>query len=216
MQYPYTYHSENLEHREEFWNIVTHALGFIISIPATIHLIVIALRNQNNLQLLSFAIFGGSLILLFLMSTLLHGVTLKYKFLFARFDHAAIYILIAGTYTPFLLLAIGGKLGAILLITIWLLAIFGVCIKFFWFEGFEKLSVFFYIFMGWLILFAIKPMYQYLGLQGFIILFLGGVLYTFGTIFYAWRSLPYGHAIWHLFVLAGCAAMYYCVLHYLT
>lgn len=198
--------------REEIWSALTHGFGLVISIPA---LIVLIVQSSTTLQTTTVSIFGASLILLFLASTLLHSMPFKYKYIFAKLDHSAIYILIAGTYTPFLLLAVGGKLGLVLLITIWTLAIIGVFVKFFFFTTFEKLSTFAYIAMGWLIIFAAKPVYLHLGFEGFMILVSGGLWFTVGTIFYAWRSLPYNHAIWHLFVIMGCVTMYYCVLVYL-
>lgn len=198
--------------REEIWSALTHGFGLVISIPALIILIV---QSSTALQTTTVSIFGASLILLFLASTLLHSMPFKYKYIFAKLDHSAIYILIAGTYTPFLLLAVGGKLGLVLLITIWTLAVIGVFVKFFFFTTFEKLSTFAYIAMGWLIIFAAKPVYLHLGFEGFMILVSGGLWFTVGTIFYAWRSLPYNHAIWHLFVIMGCVTMYYCVLVYL-
>lgn len=200
------------ELREEIWSALTHGFGLLISIPA---LIILILQSTTALQITTVSIFGASLILLFLASTLLHSMPFKYKYIFAKLDHSAIYILIAGTYTPFLLLAVGGKLGLVLLITIWTLAVIGVFVKFFFFTTFEKLSTFAYIAMGWLIIFAAKPVYLHLGFEGFMILVSGGLWFTVGTIFYAWRSLPYNHAIWHLFVIMGCVTMYYCVLVYL-
>ncbi|HEY9570373.1 MAG TPA: hemolysin III family protein [Metalysinibacillus sp.] len=200
------------ELREEIWSALTHGFGLLISIPA---LIILILQSTTALQITTVSIFGASLILLFLASTLLHSMPFKYKYIFAKLDHSAIYILIAGTYTPFLLLAVGGKLGLVLLITIWALAVVGVFVKFFFFTTFEKLSTFAYIAMGWLIIFAAKPVYLHLGFEGFVILVSGGLWFTVGTIFYAWRSLPYNHAIWHLFVIMGCVTMYYCVLVYL-
>lgn len=200
------------ELREEIWSALTHGFGLLISIPA---LIILILQSTSALQITTVSIFGASLILLFLASTLLHSMPFKYKYIFAKLDHSAIYILIAGTYTPFLLLAVGGKLGLVLLITIWTLAVIGVFVKFFFFTTFEKLSTFAYIAMGWLIIFAAKPVYLHLGFEGFVILVSGGLWFTVGTIFYAWRSLPYNHAIWHLFVIMGCVTMYYCVLVYL-
>lgn len=201
--------------REELWNSITHGIGLLISIPALILLVLSGVRNGTAIHVVTFSIFGASLILLFLMSTLLHSMPYKYKHIFAKFDHSAIYILIAGTYTPFLLIAIGGTLGTVLLIIIWALAIMGVFIKFFFFMKFEKISTLFYIGMGWLIIVAAKPVYAFLGFEGFMILVSGGLWFTLGTIFYGWRSLPYNHAIWHIFVLAGCMTMYYCVWVYL-
>ncbi|MGE8037113.1 hemolysin D [Lysinibacillus sp. KCTC 33748] len=201
--------------KEELWNAITHGIGFIASIPALVVLILAAVQTGSALQITTFTIFGTSVIILFLMSTLLHSMPEKYKHFFAILDHSSIYILIAGTYTPFLLIAIGGTLGITLLCIIWSLAILGVIFKCFFINRFEKLSLIFYIGMGWLIIFAVKPVYLFLGFHGFALLLAGGLFYTIGALFYAWRSLPYNHTIWHLFVLAGCGAMYACVYFYL-
>ncbi|MFJ6210243.1 hemolysin III family protein [Lysinibacillus sp. NPDC092081] len=201
--------------KEELWNAITHGIGFIASIPALVVLILAAVQTGSALQITTFSIFGASVIILFLMSTLLHSMPEKYKHFFAILDHSSIYILIAGTYTPFLLIAIGGTLGITLLCIIWSLAILGVIFKCFFINRFEKLSLIFYIGMGWLIIFAVKPVYLFLGFHGFALLLAGGLFYTIGALFYAWRSLPYNHTIWHLFVLAGCGAMYACVYFYL-
>lgn len=197
---------------EELWNAITHGIGLIISIPTCLALILIAVNSGNALQITSYSIFGASLVLLFLMSTLLHSMPEKYKKLFSIFDHSSIYILIAGTYTPFLLLVIKGTLGMVLLSIVWGIAIFGIVFKCLFIHKFEAFSLFLYIVMGWLIIFAIKPLYEYLHFTGFTILFLGGLLFTFGSIFYAWRKIPFNHAIWHLFVIAGCACMVTCVI----
>lgn len=201
--------------KEEIINAITHGFGFIISIPALIILILTGIQNNSVLQITTFSIFGASLILLFLMSTLLHSMPEKFKRFFAILDHSSIYILIAGTYTPFVMIAIGGTLGTVLLCIIWSLALLGIVFKCFFIDRFQVLSLIFYIAMGWLIIFAIKPLYTYLQLNGFMTLLAGGLLFTVGAIFYAWRSLPYNHAIWHLFVLAGCGAMYACIYTYL-
>ncbi|MGE7840410.1 PAQR family membrane homeostasis protein TrhA [Lysinibacillus sp. NPDC093712] len=201
--------------KEELWNAITHGIGLLASIPALVILILTAVQNGSALYITTFSIFGASVIILFLMSTLLHSMPEKYKYFFAILDHSSIYILIAGTYTPFLLIAIGGTLGITLLCIIWALALLGVVFKCFFINRFEILSLIFYIGMGWLIIFAIKPIYFFLGSNGFAFLLAGGLFYTFGAIFYAWRSLPYNHTIWHLFVLAGCGSMYACVYLYL-
>ncbi|MGE7093582.1 PAQR family membrane homeostasis protein TrhA [Lysinibacillus sp. NPDC048646] len=201
--------------KEELWNAITHGVGFIASIPALIVLILTGIQHGSAMHIVTFSVFGASVIILFLMSTLLHSMPEKYKYFFAILDHSSIYILIAGTYTPFLLLAIGGTLGVTLLCIIWTLAILGVLFKCFFINRFEILSLVFYIGMGWLIIFAIKPIYLYLGNHGFSLLLAGGLFYTIGAIFYAWRSLPYNHTIWHLFVLAGCGSMYACIYLYL-
>ncbi|MFD1206136.1 hemolysin III family protein [Sporosarcina contaminans] len=200
--------------KEELWNAITHGIGFLLSIPALVLLILAGVEKGDPLSIVSFTIFGVTMVILFLMSTLLHSMPAKLKRLFSIFDHSAIYLLIAGTYTPFVLVIIGGALGWTLFGIIWGLSIAGILFKAFFIHRYEFVSLIFYIVMGWLILFGIKPLYENLHMAGFILLVAGGVLYTVGAIFYAWRKLPYNHAIWHLFVLAGSAAMYFSVLLY--
>ncbi len=200
--------------REELWNAITHGIALLLSIPAFVFLVLDAVRHGTAIQVVSYTIFGISMFLLFLMSTLLHSMPIKFKHLFSILDHSAIYILIAGTYTPFLLVTIKGVLGWALFGIVWGLAIAGILFKVFFIHRFEFVSLIFYIVMGWLILIAIKPLYIHLTPIGFALLVSGGLLYTFGSIFYAWRKIPYNHAIWHVFVMAGSASMYFCVLLY--
>lgn len=200
--------------REELWNAITHGIALLLSIPALVFLVLDAVRHGTAMHVVSYTIFGFSMLLLFLMSTLLHSMPIKFKHLFSILDHSAIYILIAGTYTPFLLVTVKGVLGWTLLSIVWGLAIAGILFKVFFIHRFEFVSLIFYIVMGWLILIAIKPLYTHLSLAGFALLVIGGLLYTFGSIFYAWRKIPYNHAIWHVFVIAGSASMYFCVLLY--
>lgn len=134
--------------------------------------------------------------------------------MFSIFDHSAIYILIAGTYTPFLLISLQGALGWTLFGIIWGLAILGILFKVFFIHRFEFVSLMFYVLMGWLIIFAIKPLIQSITMAGFWFLLAGGLLYTIGAVFYAWRRIPYNHAIWHVFVIAGSACMYFSILLY--
>ncbi|MFC7687168.1 hemolysin III family protein [Ureibacillus sp. GCM10028918] len=201
--------------KEELWNAITHGIGLFISIPTCVILILLAIQKGSAAQIVSYSIFGASLVLLFLMSTLLHSMPEKYKRFFSILDHSSIYILIAGSYTPFLLIAVDGALGIVLLCIIWAIAVFGVVFKCLFIHKFETFSLILYIAMGWLIIFAIKPLYQFLQFDGFTVLLAGGLLFTFGSIFYAWRKLPYNHAIWHLFVIGGCACLVVCVAVYL-
>ena len=201
--------------KEELWNAITHGVGLFISIPSCVLLILLAVQSGSAIQIVSCSVFGGSLVLLFLMSTLLHSMPEKYKRFFSILDHSSIYILIAGSYTPFLLIAIDGVLGIVLLCIIWSIAVFGVVFKCLFIHRFETFSLILYIAMGWLIIFAIKPIYQFIQFDGLTVLLAGGLLFTFGSIFYAWRKLPYNHAIWHLFVIAGCACLVVCVAFYL-
>lgn len=201
--------------KEEIWNAITHGIGFIASIPITVLLIIHAATIGSAKYIVSYSIFGASLMLLFLMSTLLHSMPFKYKRFFAILDHSSIYVLIAGTYTPFLLIAIEGALGITLLCIIWGIALFGIVFKCFYIDRFEKFSLALYIIMGWMIIFAFKPVYAYLQFEGMLILAIGGLLYTFGSIFFMWRTLPYSHVVWHIFVLAGSGCMVYCIGTYL-
>ncbi|MDN4492683.1 PAQR family membrane homeostasis protein TrhA [Ureibacillus aquaedulcis] len=201
--------------KEELWNAITHGIGLFISIPTCVILILLAVQKGSAIQIVSYSVFGGSLVLLFLMSTLLHSMPEKYKRFFSILDHSSIYILIAGSYTPFLLIAIDGALGIVLLSIIWTIAVFGVVFKCLFIHKFETFSLILYIAMGWLIIFAIKPLYEFLQFDGFTVLLSGGLLFTFGAVFYAWRKLPYNHAIWHLFVIGGCACLVICVAVYL-
>ena len=200
--------------REELWNAITHGIGFALSIPALVLLIISSTDRGTATAVVSFTIFGVSMNLLFLMSTLLHSMPVKLKKLFSIFDHSAIYVLIAGTYTPFLLVTIKGALGWSLFGVIWGLAIAGILFKVFFIHKYEAISLVFYIVMGWLIVSAIKPLYANLPMEGFTLLVAGGFLYTVGSIFYAWRKIPYNHAIWHVFVIAGSASMFFSVLLY--
>lgn len=200
--------------KEEVWNAITHGIGLILTIPALILLILKGIKAGTALHIVSYTIFGVSMLLLFLMSTLLHSMPMKLKKVFSILDHSAIYILIAGTYTPFLLVSIQGTLGWTLFGVIWGLAIIGVTFKVFFINRYDLASIIFYILMGWLIIFAIKPLIQSITMQGFILMLAGGLLYTIGAIFYAWRRIPYNHTIWHVFVIAGNACMFFTVFVY--
>lgn len=201
--------------KEELWNAITHGIGFLLSIPACVILILLAVQSGSVIEIVSYSIFGASLIILFCMSTLLHSMPQKYKKIFSILDHSSIYILIAGTYTPFLMIAIGGALGYILLCIIWAVALFGIVFKSLFIHRFETFSLMLYLAMGWLIILAIKPLYTFLQFDGFSILLAGGIFFSIGSIFYMWRKIPYNHAIWHIFVIAGCACMVTCVAMYL-
>lgn len=200
--------------KEELWNAISHGIGFLLTIPALVILILKGVKAGTALHVVSYTIFGTSMLLLFLMSTLLHSMPVKLKKLFSIFDHSAIYLLIAGTYTPFLLISLRGALGWTLFGIIWGLAILGILFKVFFIHRFEFVSLIFYVLMGWLIILAIKPLIQSITMAGFWFLLAGGLLYTIGAIFYAWRRIPYNHAIWHIFVIAGSACMYFSILLY--
>lgn len=201
--------------KEEIANSITHGIGFLLSIPALVLLIVFAVQSGDPWRIVSFTIFGVTMILLYLFSTLLHSIQYpKVKDFFEILDHSAIYLLIAGTYTPFVLIPLRGELGWTLFGIVWALAILGVVFKFFFVKKFVVLSTILYVIMGWLIVIGIKPLYEFLGTYGFGLLLTGGILYTVGSIFYVLQKIPYFHAIWHVFVLAGSSSIYFCILFY--
>jgi hemolysin III len=192
-------------HREEVASVVTHALGVVLSVIA---LIGMALNARDSaLEMISALVFGGSLVLLYFSSTLYHAVTsVRKKSLMQAFDHACIYLLIAGSYTPVMLISLRGAWGWTLLCIVWFMAIAGVIIKTV-LPGKKDhwLSTVLYIVMGWLAVIAIGPLLRALPAAGVAWLVAGGLSYTLGVIFFVWRKLPYHHAIWHLFVLGGSA-----------
>ncbi|MCQ6275157.1 hemolysin III family protein [Bacillus sp. V3B] len=201
--------------KEEIANSITHGIGFLLSMPALVLLVVFAVQSGDPWRIVSFTIFGVTMILLYLSSTLLHSIQHpKVKYFFEILDHSAIYLLIAGTYTPFVLIPLRGGLGWTLFGIIWGLAILGVVFKFFFVKKFIILSTILYVIMGWLIVIGIKPLYEFLGNYGFSLLLIGGILYTVGSIFYMLQKTPYFHAVWHIFVLAGSSSIYFCILFY--
>ncbi|MGR3764740.1 PAQR family membrane homeostasis protein TrhA [Rossellomorea sp. NS-SX7] len=210
-----TYDFDYSNWKEEIANAITHGIGFILSIPALVMLIIFSVDKGSPWHIVSFSIFGASMILLYLFSTLLHSFKpSKAKNLFAILDHSAIYILIAGTYTPFMLVSVRGALGWTLFGIVWGLAVVGIVFKCYFVQRFQVVSTLFYLVMGWLVIIAVKPLYFSLTGAGFSLLLAGGIMYSIGAVFYVWNKLPYNHAIWHLFVLAGSGCMYFCVLLY--
>jgi hemolysin III len=201
--------------KEEILNAITHGIGALLSIAALVILIVYSSLEGNVWHVVSFTIYGVTMLLLYFSSTLVHSFPEgKIKDLFEICDHASIYLFIAGTYTPFLLVVLKGSLGWTLFSIVWGMAIFGVAFKCFFVKKFLFLSTLFYIVMGWLIVFAWEPLVTSLPGPGIMLLVIGGILYTFGTIFYVWRGFPFHHAIWHLFVLAGSTFHFFAVLFY--
>jgi hemolysin III len=202
--------------REEIANAITHGIGAALSVAALVLLIVFSSLKGTAWHVVSFTIYGSTMLLLYLSSTLVHGLRDgKAKDFFEFMDHSSIYLYIAGTYTPFLLVAIRGTLGWSLFGIVWGTALFGVIFKAFFVKKFLFLSTIFYIAMGWLIVIAWNPLTAVVAPQGMTLLAVGGVLYTLGTIFYVWRGFPYHHAIWHLFVLAGSILHFFAILIYL-
>jgi len=194
---------------EEIANAVTHGVGAMMAIAGLVVLVV----SAEGEFVLSSAIYGTTLVLLYLASTLYHSLVFtRARKLFRKFDHMAIFLLIAGTYTPFCLTALRGWVGWAVLGTVWLCAILGIVFKSLFTGRFEWLSITMYILCGWMVIFAIKPIYDFLSLPGFIMLVAGGAAYTIGTFFYMNARIRYSHSIWHLWVLAGSVLHFFSVL----
>ncbi len=200
---------------EEIANSLSHGLGVLAGITGLIAMLLKGMDSLNGIQLTGVIIYGVSLILLFLSSTLYHSVTnthWKHKLKIA--DHCAIYCLIAGTYTPLMLISLQGELSIIILTAIWSLAIGGILFKTLFIHKFKKLSLILYLAMGWLCITVIGELTAAMSEMGLKLLILGGLFYTLGVIFYVGKRIPYNHAIWHLFVLAGAMSHFFCI--YLT
>lgn len=198
---------------EEIANSITHGIGVLFSIVGLVVLIITASFHGDAWHIVSFSIFGITLIILYLASTLYHSISSpSVKIGLKKFDHAAIFLLIAGTYTPFLLVHLRGALGWSLFGVIWTLAATGIAIKLFCIRWVKKISVGLYLFMGWLCLIAMPGLMHALPPVSISLLIIGGVLYTSGVVFYSWKRLPYHHAVWHLFVLGGSVSHFFSVL----
>ena len=199
----------------ERFNAWTHLAGTLLSVTGTVILIVMAASLGDPWKIVSVSIFGATLILLYSASTLYHSLRGRAKLILRKLDHLSIYLLIAGTYTPFCLITLRGAWGWSLLGAIWGLAILGMAQEFKPRSEARTLSLLIYAIMGWIIVVAIKPLIEFLGTAGFIWLATGGLLYTIGIAFYALDSrLRHGHGIWHLFVLAGSVAHYIAIAAY--
>ncbi len=199
---------------EEIANSITHAIGAGLAIAALVVLVVSAATAGTAWHIVSFSIFGSTLILLYLASTLYHAIPApRAKRVLKTLDHCAIFLLIAGTYTPFMLVNLRGPVGWTIFGVIWILAVAGVILKCCAVYRFKRLSLAIYIGMGWLCLAAGREMLEKLPSMSLLFLALGGAAYTLGVIFYVWKRLPYSHAIWHLFVVAGSILHFFSVLH---
>lgn len=202
---------------EEIANSVTHGVGVALSIAALVLLTVFAGKHGDSWRVVSFSIYGTTLIILYTSSTLYHSFPRgRVKNLFRIFDHSSIYLLIAGSYTPILLTSLRGPWGWTLFGVLWVMAIGGIITKIFLTGKLEAVSVLIYVFMGWIIVFALKPVIQFVPGGLIVWLVIGGLSYTFGIIFYAWEKLPYNHTIWHLFVLGGSISHFFGMLFFLT
>ncbi|MBH0228960.1 hemolysin III family protein [Halobacillus yeomjeoni] len=201
--------------REEIANAITHGIGAILSIAMLVLLIVFASLEGNAWHVVSVTIYGATMFLLYVSSTLVHSFPPgKAKDLFEIFDHSAIYLFIAGTYTPILLVPLRGTLGWTLFGIVWGMAVLGILFKVFFVKRFVILSTLFYILMGWLMILAWGPLTAQVPAGGITYLVVGGVMYSIGSIFYVWRSFTYHHMVWHLFVLGGSILHFFMIFFY--
>ena len=201
---------------EEIVNAITHGLGALLSIAALVLLIIYSAQYGTAWHVVSFTIFGSTMLLMYLCSTLVHSLPEgKLKDLFQIFDHTSIYFFIAGTYTPFLFIALDGWTRWTIFGIVWGIALGGTVFKSFFVKKYMLFSTILYIVMGWMIVFAWKPLTVFLAPNGIVLLVTGGILYTAGSVFYVWRGFKHHHAIWHLFVLAGSACHFLCIFIYL-
>ena len=200
---------------EEVANSVTHGVGIVLSVAGLAALTAFASVFGTAWHIVSCSIYGVTQILLYTASTLYHSIPLpRAKSVLRVLDHAAIFLLIAGTYTPFALVNLGGVLGWIIFGVVWGLAITGIALQTILIRHKAILTVIPYVAMGWLAVFAVKPMIESIEPGGLVLLTAGGLCYTLGCAFYAWRRLPYNHAIWHVFVMAGSALHFFAVFFY--
>ncbi|TSB46108.1 PAQR family membrane homeostasis protein TrhA [Alkalicoccobacillus porphyridii] len=201
---------------EEIANAITHGIGALLSLAGLVLLIVYSSLYGTVWHIVSFSIYGTSMLILYAASTLVHSFPPgKVKDLFEILDHSAIYLFIAGTYTPILFIVVQGALGWTLFGVIWGIATLGIVFKIFFVKKFLVISTLFYLLMGWMALFAIKPIISALPLAGVAFLVGGGLLYSLGTIFYIWRGFKFHHAVWHLFVLGGTILHFFLIIGYI-
>jgi hemolysin III len=201
--------------REELANSLSHGFGFMCAVAATPVLIIGASSRGTADDIVGSSVFGATMVLLYLASTWYHAVPVSpLKDRLQKLDHAAIYLLIAGTYTPFTLGVLGGAWGWTLFGLVWGAAAVGVCVKLIAGVRYPRLSTAMYVIMGWLVLIAIRPLTVSMPPAGVLWLVAGGISYSAGVVFYAARRLPYSHFVWHLFVLAGSTCHFFAVLWY--
>jgi hemolysin III len=199
---------------EEIVNSTTHGVGLVLSVAGFVVLLAMALRHGTARHVVGCAIYGSTLICLYLASTLYHGIpSRRLKRALRIVDHSAIYLLIAGTHTPFLLVNLRGEWRWSLLGIVWGCAMAGIVFKFWFVDHFKILSTVLYLAMGWLIVIAARPLVTHVSAVGLRWLVASGVMYTVGVVFFASRKIPFGHAVWHIFVMAGSVCHYLAVLY---
>jgi len=201
--------------KEERLNVITHGIGFVLSIVALVLLLINAARYGSVRHITSFAIFGASMIVLYAASTFYHySKSPELRSKLNIIDHAAIYVLIAGTYTPFTLVVLKGWVGWTIFGISWGLALIGIIFKVFYFRKYDRLSTLAYVLMGWVVIFAIKPLIYEFPLKGLLWLFGGGLAYSFGALLYSFKKLRFNHALFHVFVLIGSFCHFMAVFFY--
>lgn len=201
--------------KEELANSVSHGLGLLMALAAVPVLLLSAMREGSVRFLIGVSVFSATMVLLYLASTLYHSLTHEAAKYWCRiFDHTAIFLLIAGTYTPFALGVLRGPWGWSLLAAVWTLAIVGITLKIVRRTRHSRISIGLYVLMGWLAVVAIKPMFALVPMPGIVLIFAGGIAYTGGLVFFAAHRLKYNHLIWHLFVIAGTVCHFFAVLWY--
>ena len=207
-------------HKGERFNSISHLIGAAAAATGLVVLVVMAARQGDPWKIVSFSIYGATLFLLFTFSTLYHSLRGNAKKVFRKLDHYAIYLLIAGTYTPFTLVTLSGGWGWSLFGVVWGLAFLGIVIESFPRKSHRILSVVIYLTMGWLMLIALQPLLRALPIPGFVLLVAGGLFYTVGIVFYAldklYKKTRTGHNVWHMFVLAGSVVHYLTILFYVV
>lgn len=202
---------------EEIANAITHGIGVVLAIAGAVLLMVFSSLSGDIYKIVSFTIFGITLFLLYLGSTLYHSIPNKKVKRFLRIiDHSSIYLLIAGTYTPYVLVCLrDNKKAMVIFIMIWVMTILGIVFKFICINKFENLSTLLYIFMGWAVIFVVKDVWQRVPHMSVLWLIIGGLFYTLGCIFFVLDRMPYNHAIWHLFVIGGSISHFFSIILYL-
>jgi hemolysin III len=198
--------------REEFANVATHAVGALLSVVGLTVMVVLAAKFGTAIHVVTSAVFGVMLVFLYSASSVYHAVTgAKAKHIAKIVDHAGIYMLIAGTYTPFTLITLRGPWGLGLFIAVWTLAVIGISAEAFWVYRPKWLSAVVFLAMGWMVTLASTQLFAALPAGGLKLLFAGGAFYSLGTIFYVMKRVPYMHAVWHLFVLGGSVCHFFAV-----
>jgi len=214
---PVQYRLVTYTRQEELFNRLTHGLAALLSVPALVFIVISAARTGDPYRVVSVTIFTAALLLFYSVSTLYHSVTTpSVRYVFRILDHAGIYVVIAGTYTPFTLVTLRDGHGWLMFGVVWGLAAAGMIFKTFMTHRLRIVAPFFYVAMGWLVMFDLKGLLAALAPGGFHLLLAGGIVYTVGIVFYAVDKIPYNHAIWHLFVIVGSACHYLAIYRFVV